>query len=294
MNKMKKYQIKYFRLMLIVALLLSLQSCLKNNDYYTDFSKSTPAVELPLAASKANKPIAVSFDIQDTPTTYYVVVNVASASKPSTAVTATLALDQAYLDKYNADQLAADPDYEPFDLMPDSTYIVPNWNVTIPAGQRQVQVPIQIITSKLDATHSYILPFTISQSSLAISNWNHLLLNVGPKNEWDGIYKVAGEFYHPSYGDQIWDFSAGITQTLITTGPRSVVFGPNIKTPLVQFGIAMEITINSDNSLVEVLNGTTTATPNTDHYDPATKTFYVHGGYSTRKYSATLTYVKPR
>lgn len=283
-----------FKLIMIAGIILTFQSCLKNNDFYADFSKGKPAVELPLAANNANEPIAVSFDIADTPTTYYVIVNVASVDKPTSPVTATIAIDQAYLDQYNADQKAADPDYEPFELMPDSTYEVPSWDGTVPAGQREVRIPIKIFTSKMDATHNYVLPFTISKSSIAISNWNHLMLNIGPKNQWDGVYKVAGEFYHPSYGNQVWGFSAGITQTLITTGPKSVVFGPNIKTPLVQFGIAMEITINSDNSLTEVLNGTTTPVPNSDHYDPDAKTFYVTGGYSTRTYKATLVYVKPR
>jgi hypothetical protein len=290
---MKQIKNKYLGILLVAGLAFTLPSCLKNNSFYTDFSKGSAAIELPLAAVHVNGPISVSFDISTTPTTYYAVVNVASVNKPTSAVTATLALDTAFLNSYNAQQLAANPDYQPYELMPDSTYSITSWDATVQPGTREDSIPIQIYTAKLDANHVYILPLTIVKSSLPISSWNHLLLNIGAKNEWDGIYKVAGEFFHPSYGDQIWDFSAGITQTLITSGPRSVSWY-STKTPLVTFGVELDITVNPDNSISEVFNGVPTPTPNSDHYDPATRTFYVSGAYSTRKYHATVVYVKPR
>jgi len=292
---MKKNKINYFRILLIAGLVFAMQSCLKNNEYYVDFSKGAPAVELPLAAVNANEPFAVSFDIADTPTTYYAVINVASPSIPTTATTATLALDSAYLTQYNADQIAADPNNQTYDLMPDSTYSIDSWDVTIPAGAREFYVPIKIFTKKLDASHVYVLPFTIAKASIAISNWNHLMLNIGPKNQWDGIYKSSGVFTHPSYGILTWDFSAGITQSLATTGLTSVYMSQT-NTSIGGFGAGLEITVNPDNTLIEVFNGTTTPTPNSDHYDPATKTFYVSGSYSggTRTYKATLVYTGPR
>ena len=268
---MKQNKNKYFRFFIIAGVVFSLQSCLKNNSFYTDFSKGSPAVELPLAAVHTNQPFAVSLDVSTAPTQYYAVVNVASVDKPSSTVTATLALDSAFLNNYNAQQdaiakkaqadyLAADPthtvddsnypsDYDPYELMPDSTYSISSFAASIAAGHREDSIPIQIFTSKIASGHIYILPLTISNSSLPISNWNHLMLNIGAKNQWDGIYKVAGEFYHPSYGDQIWDFSAGITQTLVTTGVNSVNMYPT-KTPLVQFGVELDITILPNNSLI--------------------------------------------
>src|SRR5690242_6478213 len=134
MKKMKQIKNKYLGLLLIAGLVFSLQSCLKNGKYYQDFSKGSPAVELPLAAKYVNGPLAVSFDVSSTPITYYAVVNVASVNVPTSPVTATLAIDQAYLDQYNADQAAADPNYTPFELMPDSTYQISSMDLTIPAG----------------------------------------------------------------------------------------------------------------------------------------------------------------
>jgi hypothetical protein len=297
LKKMKQIKDKYILLMLLAGIIFAFSSCLKNNQYYTDFSKGAAAVELPLAAVHANGPFAVSLDISNTPTIYYAVVNVASPDKPTSVVTATLALDTAFLNQYNAQQFAADSTYEPFDLMPDSTYSITSWDVTIQPGQREDSLPIQIFTSKMDASHVYVLPLTIVKSSLPISNWNHLLINIGPKNQYDGVYKSSGTFHHPAYGDLSWGFGDGIKQELVTTGPSSVSMYPT-NTSIGGFGAELDIKVNSDNSLVEVFNGTTTPTPNSDHYDPATKTFYVSGSYAggggNRVYKATLVYTGPR
>jgi len=193
---MKKNKIKYFRLLIIAGLVFALQSCLKNNEYYVDFSKGAPALELPLAAVHANGPIAISFDLADTPTIYYAVINVASVNIPTSDVTGTLALDETYLTQYNADQTDADPDFEPFELMPDSSYQVTSWDLKVSPGQRQASMTIKIFTNKIAPGNNYILPLTIVKSSIAISNWNHLMLNIGAKNQFDGKYTVTGTFVH--------------------------------------------------------------------------------------------------
>ncbi|MEO8721590.1 MAG: DUF1735 domain-containing protein [Ginsengibacter sp.] len=295
---MKQNRIKIFGLLLLAGIAFSLPSCLKNNDYYTDFSKGAPAVELPLAASKANGPTAVSFDVSNTPVTYYAVVNVASPDKPTSVVTATLALDAAYLATYNAKQTADDPDnYIPFELMPDSTYSITRWDATIQPGHRQDSVPIKIFTNKIESGHNYLLPLTITKSSLPISNWNHLMVNIGAKNQYDGVYKSSGLFIHPAYGTLTWEYSDGITQQLITSGATSVSMYPT-NTSIGGFGVQLDIKVNADNSISEVFNGVTTPTPNSDRYDPDTKTFYVSGSYvggsGPRVYKATLQYVGPR
>ncbi len=287
---MKKFKIKYLRLLLTGVVIFTMQSCLKNNDFYADFSQSKSAVEFPLAAKYANGPFAISFDVADTPSVYYVVLNVAAAEAPSSPVTATLALDQAYLTQYNIDNSTS------FELMPDSTYQI-SLDATIPAGQRQASVPLKIFTNKIESGHDYVLPLTIAQSSIGISNWVHFLANIGAKNKYDGVYKSMGVFTHPAYGVLTWDFSDGLTQELVTAGANSVSMYPT-NTPIGGFGVELDITVNPGNSLIEEFNGVTTPTPNTDYYDPATRTFYVSGAYvggsGPRTYKATLVYVKPR
>ena len=215
---MKQTKKRYFGILLIAGLVFSLQSCLKNNQYYTDFSKGSPAVELPLAANFTNNPFAVSLDVSPTPTTYYAVVNVASVNKPTATVTAKIGIDSAYLNQYNATQdgiakaaqaayLAADStntvddgaypaDYVPYELLPDSSYSIPSFDVTINPGHREDSLVVLFNTTKIEQGHPYVLPITIVSASLPISNWNHMLINVGAKNQYDGKYDVTGTFVH--------------------------------------------------------------------------------------------------
>lgn len=183
-----------FWVVLLVATTFFMSSCLKNNDYYVDFGDYEDNIELPLAAVNVNKPVAFSYDVADTPATFKIVINYASMEKPSKPTNVTIGIDKAYLDKYNADQLAADPDYEPYELLPDSVYDIASMTAVIPAGQREVTIPVKIYTIKLAPGHAYILPITITQADAKISNWNHLMANIGAKNKFDGVYDVVGTF----------------------------------------------------------------------------------------------------
>jgi len=213
---MKQTKNKFFGLLLVAGFAFSLQSCLKNSKFYEDFSKGSPAVELPLAAQHVNKPIAVSFDVSNTPIQYYAVVNVASVSVPSAPVTATLSIDNAYLDQYNADQTAANPDFVPYELMPDSTYQISSLDVTIPAGHREDSIPIQIFTNKMASGHNYLLPISITKSSVNISNWSHLMLNIGAKNQFDGKYSVTGTMVDLTNAAFVGYYPKGVS--LVTQG----------------------------------------------------------------------------
>ena len=300
---MKHNKNNFLALLLAAGLVFSLQSCLKNGKYYEDFSKGNAAVELPLAAKYVNKPFLAAFYIQDQPSTYYAVVNVASVNLPTTAVTGTLAVDNAWLDQYNAkqdaavkqaqaDYLAADTshtvndndypsDYEPYLLMPDSVYSIPSLAFNISAGHREDSVPILINTSKLDLTHQYIIPLTIASASLPISNWNHLLINVGTKNQWEGNYlytattSLGDSKDKPAKMTTVGQYS--VTMNLIDYYSNQVVFTVDPATNKVTVSMTSLLPIATDPS---------------SNWDPATKTFHViwtsNGG--ARHYNET--YVK--
>lgn len=314
-------QNKYLRLLIIAAMVFSLQSCLKNNSFYTDFSQGKPAVELPLAANFTNEPFAVSFDVSNTPATYYAVVNVASVNKPTSPVTATLGIDQAYLDKYNADQTALDPDnYVPYELMPDSTYSIGSLNVTIAAGHREDSVPIQIFTNKMAPGHNYLLPLTIVKSSLPISNWNHLMINIGAKNVFDGKYSVTGTFVdltNPAFTGYYPKTVSLVTQGLSTDayfdntlGGFGYVFDTGAG--LSYFGNwAPVFTFDADGNVLSVGNYYTDPAPrsrnsklddspgNVNKYDFATKTldvnyYFMQAGAVRGKIHEVWTYKGPR
>ena len=168
--------------------------------------------------------------------------------------------------------------------------------VTIPKGSRTGYLQVKFkISDLLTGSFAYGFRITsIAESGYVISgNLSAGVVAIGPKNQWDGVYKSAGEFIHPAYGDLVWDNSKGLTQALVTSGINTVYTTP-INTTIGGFGVTLTITINPDNTLIEVFNGVTTPTPNSDHYDPATRTFYVSGSYvggsGPRVYHAVYTY----
>lgn len=253
-----------FWVVLLVATSLFMSSCLKNNDYYVDFGDYEDNIELPLAATNVNGPALALFDDSAEPTDYYAVVNVASMEKPKSPVTATLALDVEYLNKYNAEQAAANSNYKPYELLPDSAYTISNWDVTIAPGERQGKLPIEIVTRKIDLSKKYILPLTIVKASMKISNWNHLMINVSAKNQWDGKYLYTGV---TSLGNAV-DESAkmatvgqySVTMNLINYYSNQVVFTIDPVTNKVTVSMTTLLPI---------------ATDPISNWDPATKTFHV-------------------
>jgi hypothetical protein len=277
---MKQIKNKYLGLLLVAGLVFSLSSCLKNGKYYVDFSKGAPAVELPLAAKYVNGPFAAAFDVAPTPTTYYAVVNVASVDIPSSPVTAKLQLDQAYLDQYNSDNGTS------YELLPDSAYSIPSFDATIPAGHRQDSLPIMINTTKVAGGHQYVLPLTIASASVNISNWNHLMINVTTKNQWDGVYYAAVHLVHPAVTG---DFSGPTTFSTVNANTVNTNLGVY---PL--FGADMNITINADNTLTLTSDAVSdiVQVPNGNYYDPATKTFYFDYGWGggTRHINGTAVF----
>jgi len=176
------------------ALLLvgSLNSCLKDGQYYTDFTKITASVDLPLAASNNNNPVPFAYDAAAASPSIPVVVNLASAQPLNSTTTATLAVDATYLDSYNT---ANGTDFQ---LMPADAYTVDSWDVSIPAGKRVDSMVVHFDFTKIDLTQSYILPITISQASQPIEQWNHLMLNIQVKNQFDADYSCTGFVFHPT------------------------------------------------------------------------------------------------
>jgi len=175
-----------------LMLLGSLSSCLKNGAYYTDFSAISASVDLPLAASNNNGPVPFAYDATAASPSIPVIVNLASATTLSTATTATLAVDATFLDDYNTSNGTS------YVLMPADAYTVSSWDVNIPAGKRIDSMVVHFDFSKLDLTQSYVLPVTISTASQPIEQWNHLMLNIQVKNQFDADYNVTGYVFHPS------------------------------------------------------------------------------------------------
>ena len=128
-------------------------------------------MDLPLAAANANG--VVPFTFAPGSNTFPVYVNMASPSPLSKATTATIGIDSAYLNTYNVNNPLAQ-----YVLLPDSDYTISGFNLTIPAGGRLDSVEVTFNISKINTSINYVLPFTITQASEPIEQWNHLMIGV--------------------------------------------------------------------------------------------------------------------
>jgi hypothetical protein len=217
-------QIRKINKILIGALMLvvifSLDSCLKNSKYYTDFASVGASVDLPLAAANNNSPVAFAYDASITSVSIPFYINLASPKTLGTPVTATFALDTAFFNSYN------DANGDTYSLMPDSVYTIINgWDRTIAPGHRLDSMYVKFDFTKMDLSQSYILPITIKSASVPIEQWNHLMINPSVKNKYDGNYNLQistvgwGAYGIADGGSNNWG-----PISLVTSGGSSVIF----------------------------------------------------------------------
>lgn len=187
-NNIKKFAVE----LLLAGTIFSLSSCLKNGPYDYDFAGAGASVYLPLAATNTNNPVVFSYAATAASPSIPVYVDLASPKTLSTSTSVTLAVDSAYLNQFNTDNGTA------YLLMPSDAYTTSGWDLTIPAGQRLDSMLVTFDFNKLDLSQSYILPVTIVDASQPIEQWNHLMLNIVVKNQFDGDYATTGYVFHPS------------------------------------------------------------------------------------------------
>jgi hypothetical protein len=188
-----KKRIYLITTLLLSAAVLTMSSCLKD-PRAQDFSNVGTLVELPLEAYNGlNALIPEALPILTTPQTIPVVVNIASPKPLSTAITVTLAIDQAALTAYNHANGLDTGGNTPYTLLPANTYTISSLTVTIPAGQRTGTVNVMVNTSLVDPSGAFVLPLSITDGGgQKISNYKTVLLNVQAKNKYDGTYTVDG------------------------------------------------------------------------------------------------------
>ncbi len=146
---------------------------------------------------------SVGVTLESTPGTYtfYVQLNSADNSYPSTTVTIDTP-SLSLLTAYNADNSLA---YTP---LPDSTFKWLNTTATIDPVTHLAAFNLQITSTKvdlgvdLDAAQGYALGIKIkscSDKSIAIaSNGDTKVMLIKVRNAYDADYKVSGYFFHPT------------------------------------------------------------------------------------------------
>lgn len=272
---MKNSRLKSVGLFLFAGLTLTMQSCLKDEEWMTHYPRLSPAavMELPLAAKYSNKPYELPWSA-NAATFTKISVNVASVDLPATANTAALSTEPEWIDQYNIEQtsiaqkaqqdyLAGDASHKtsdsaypyawaPMELLPDSLYSVSTYDLTIPANERSASTDIAIKTDKFGHGHNYVLPFTIKTSSIAISNWSHLPL-------WFKSSVFAGKYanFHANLKGGAYNETYDDIMTLVTIDQHTVADTLTIGD---FFGGYSEYHFNADGS-VSVKAGSSSAKP---------------------------------
>jgi uncharacterized protein DUF1735 len=200
-NVSKKYSILFPGLVLAIGLMIVAGSCVKTNPYYTNFSDIQPIAEFFLPGPSILRGPLVSaayIATQSTPTDYTIDVNLASPKPAPKDLVVTVAVDTVDFNRFNDSVSQGNPSLT-YTLLPANTYTVPNWKVTIPAGQNKASLHIQvnsalITNSSLAGPVSYLLPLKITDASGTTISGN---FSVGywiilPSNPWVGLYHAVG------------------------------------------------------------------------------------------------------
>jgi len=206
-----------------VALLLT--SCLKDKGFengtygINDPDSQPPGVGFPRAAA-AKYTVGIDLSATAQVVNGVVYVNLESGVPAPSDVVVTLRLNDALRTAYNTANstniLALSPSLFNVGL-----------SVTIPAGQRNGQIPITFPnTSTLNPNNSYGIGISIASVTggyKVASNLDDLLIEVTVKNKYDGVYELKG--YH-NRAPYTFPFTTEVE--MWTTGPSSVaMFWPD-------------------------------------------------------------------
>jgi hypothetical protein len=100
----------------------------------------------------------------------------------------------------------------------------------VPAGG-SVKVPITLIKTNLNLANTYGIGFKITTVSQGVISENDkaIVVGIGLKNRWDGVYMMSGTFV--DYSNAAFTYYGNQQYELISTGPTSVkVFNDDLGT----------------------------------------------------------------
>lgn len=262
-------------------------SCVKTAPNYTNFSDISPIAELFTGGPTINFAYIAT---QSTPTDYTIEVNLASPDPAAKAIAVMLAIDTAAFNEMN-DSLG-----DIYSLVPTNVYTVPNWTVTIAAGQNLVSFHIEVNSSLLNSSNMYILPLKIvNASGTTISgNFGYGFWQIMSSNPYVGLYHSVG--YKKDVGvitninqDKYLYFADpnNPANDPPYVGTNTVIGQAGDDVTYIDYGIAMDLTVDpvSDTVLVtsDLNQGARGKIPLFNNgpcvYDPVKKTFTLNYAY---------------
>ncbi|MES1198016.1 MAG: DUF1735 domain-containing protein [Chitinophagaceae bacterium] len=201
---------------------LLLTGCLKdkgfdNHQYgINDPDTQAAGVGFPLGTgAKAKNSYGLNVSASPQVVSDIVYVNLESGNAAPSDIQVTLQINNAVITSYNSANSAN------IQELPTALYTIPSLTLTIPAGQRNVTVPVNVLnTTSLNPNLAYGIGLTIvsaTGNTTIASNLKDLLIEFSIKNKYDGKYNLKGVHNRAPYL-----FPFNLTVHLITTGPNSV------------------------------------------------------------------------
>lgn len=231
-------------LRICVALLgVSLVACLEDEKYALDPSGAQNVIEF-IDPSVPSSPAGAVYPVWTATTEVqaeFVFEQTISYSGPNgndKDIELTIAVDPQALELYNTQMETGINGNEAlgggaYELMPPSYYVFDDFTVTIPKGQKKVNISILAKPNLFDLSKNWALPLRITSSSAGIisSNFSVAILAVVVKNKYDGIYEVldgqvtrlVSGVQDPALGGQ---YNDGLEMPLVTINSNTVGVTP--------------------------------------------------------------------
>ncbi|MEO7989188.1 MAG: DUF1735 domain-containing protein [Chryseolinea sp.] len=189
---MKKHIKGTLRIFFALFISIVAFSCLDDKGY-TDIINSVGNDQMFLSwygadGKSINK--AVALPAQDTADYTVTVSATSAASKLNKEVTVIVAVDAAVIEETNA---LIENAGDKFFLLPDSTYVIETFSVTIDADTTEAPFVITFYQNKIDKSKNYMLPLTIQDQDGALVGSN------------TGTLKLTF-IGNPLAGARLWDF----------------------------------------------------------------------------------------
>jgi hypothetical protein len=217
---------KYFKIVALAALVVTLGSCLKDKKYDEgltglNLANAPKVIELAQAYSSARgRTVGLAY-VDQTINAEFVTVRLAATNPAAEDIKVTLDTTgaYAYIQAYNATNSLA------IEKLPNSFFTFPNGlTVTIPAGSREGSLLIRTNAIAYNTSTTYALFFKIASVAnagyVASGNFNEYFTQVGAKNKYDGVYKVTGSFVDLTNATFTGNYPR--EYSLVTTGANTV------------------------------------------------------------------------
>ncbi len=305
---------------LALALLsFTLTGCLKDKGFenyqygINDPDTQPPGVGFPFAAKAMN---GYGLDVSGSPQTVaeLTFLNLNAGNPAPADITINLAIKSTELiSAYNT------ANGTNIQVLTPTLYTMPT-TVTIPAGARNVTVPLVITsTLSLNPNIAYGIAIQITSASgnyIVAENLKNLLIQFSIKNKYDGVYNLTG--YHNRVP---YTFPYQTTMHMVTSGPNAVYFfwplvggvghpiglGPNNALSWYGPTVAPVVVFNTSTNLVTNVFGSDPAGPpitmftgagsRLSKWDPATRNMTVDWNYNNnplRAFFDDLQYLRAR